>query len=301
MVSGALVMLFVVYQLWGTGLLQAADQRQLKDDVRDQIKESALSAVSEAPRGETSPPDEPTTATVPALQPQLGEAVGIISVPAIGLEQALIEGAGRDELKKGPGHYPHSPLPGHSGNVSIAGHRTTYGAPFFRLDELKPGDEVIVETVQGRFVYTITGSTIVSPDDVSVISATDDNRITLTTCNPKYSARERLIVTGTLRGDPVDAAPAPSNPPPAELASEDVPDARPAEPVQLAAEPRSGLDAMRPSTGLWTGAVLAVGVLWWLLVHRRHTWVAWAAGVLPFLAVLFFFFGEIERLLPTNY
>lgn len=283
--SGALLVLFVVYQLWGTNLLQAADQRDLKSDFRQAV-------ATAPPEPEATEPE--ATEPEPAPPPAVGEAVGILSIPAIGMEQALVEGAGRGELEKGPGHYPHSPLPGRSGNVSIAGHRTTYGAPFNRIDELAPGDEIVVETVEGTFTYEVAEQRIVAPDDVSVVTDTDDDRITLTTCNPKYSARERLVVVGSLRGDPVGSA---------------APDEAEAERGDVLLPPvdhldggsPSGLDAVRGGTALWTLLLLAVGGAWWAAGHWRRHWVSWFAPSLPFLLVLFFFFGEVERLLPAGY
>src|SRR3546814_9958345 len=99
-------------------------------------------------------------------------------------------------------------LPGPEGNAAIAGHRTTYGAPFNRIDELVPGDEIIVQTIQGEFRYTMTEQLIVSPSQVDVLDDKGDNRLTLAACHPKYSARERIIVVAQL--DPaVEALPRP--------------------------------------------------------------------------------------------
>src|SRR5205814_4284582 len=121
-----------------------------------------------------------------------------------------VEGVGVPDLKKGPGHYPGTPAPGQPGNVGIAGHRTTYGAPFNRIDELGPNDAIYVVTRQGQFRYEVIEKKIVAPKDVSVLDATPDNRLTLTTCTPKYSAAQRLIVVARLAGP---SAPAPASAP----------------------------------------------------------------------------------------
>ena len=136
-----------------------------------------------------------------------GESVARIRIPRLGVTKVVVEGVSVDALKKGPGHYPGTPLPGQEGNAAIAGHRTTYGAPFHRLDELEENDLIYVTTLQGSFVYRVTESVIVSPRDVYVLDPSEDNRLTLTTCHPRYSARERLVVTAELLGDAAEADP----------------------------------------------------------------------------------------------
>jgi sortase A len=130
-------------------------------------------------------------------------------VPALdGYEpKSVVEGVSVEDLKQGgPGHIPGTALPGEVGNVVLSGHRTTYGAPFNRWDELQPGDLVVLETRDGWFTYRITGSQVVLPNAVEVTfpvpgdsDATPSRRLlTMTTCNPEYSARERLIVSAEL-------------------------------------------------------------------------------------------------------
>ena len=104
--------------------------------------------------------------------PALGGPVGIISIPKIAVSMALVEGTDAEQLRSGPGHYPGTPLPGESGNVAIAGHRTTYLHPFYDLDRLVPGDKINLVTVQGLFVYRVTSSRSVDPTDVSVVAPT---------------------------------------------------------------------------------------------------------------------------------
>ena len=131
----------------------------------------------------------------------------------MGLDEIVVSGVGVDDLKKGPGHYSQTPLPGEHGNAAIAGHRTTYGAPFLDIDDLQPGDEVVATTYAGRFVYKVTGTTIVPPSEISVLDDTPDDRITLTSCDPKYSATNRIIVTATF--DAADSSPIVGQRPPA--------------------------------------------------------------------------------------
>ncbi len=141
MAIGLLVLLFVGYQLFGTNLIEARNQGTLKAEFQQQLTEA---------RPAVSPPGAlGTTALVPPPGP--GDPVGRMEIPRIGVDHILVEGVSVEALKRGPGHYPDTPLPGRSGNVGIAGHRTTYGAPFYRLDELEVGDPVVVTTAEGRF------------------------------------------------------------------------------------------------------------------------------------------------------
>ena len=130
-----------------------------------------------------------------------------LQIPAIGLDQYVVSGTSTADLSKGPGHYVGSAMPGQAGNVAIAGHRTTHGAPFNRLGQLapatnsRPGDRIILTTLSGqRLTYVVTGTPqAVSPSDVKVLNYFGDNRITLTTCTPEFSAAQRLIVVGELQ------------------------------------------------------------------------------------------------------
>src|SRR6266851_4327702 len=126
----------------------------------------------------------------------IGDPITKISIPAADLKPTVVvEGTGASALRAGAGHYPNTPLPGEEGNVAIAGHRTTYGKPFANLDRLNPGDEVVLETPLGRNVYRVTKAPfVVSNTDFTVISQTPGHTLTLTTCHPKGSASQRLVV-----------------------------------------------------------------------------------------------------------
>ena len=129
-----------------------------------------------------------------------GDPITKISIPAAGLKPTVVvEGTGASALRAGAGHYPNTPLPGEEGNVAIAGHRTTYGKPFANLDHLKPGDEILLETPLGKYIYKVSRDPFVAkPTEFSVISQTPGKTLTLTTCHPKGSARERLIIKAEL-------------------------------------------------------------------------------------------------------
>ncbi|NNF53397.1 MAG: class E sortase [Acidimicrobiales bacterium] len=236
---GCLTLTFAAFQLWGTGLAESRAQDGLENDFEtarlafaDFAEQNGLSAseVGQTDDPETvvltSPEDDPVmetpisqdqavtpVASVPdELKPQAGDALGVIRIPRIGVDKVVIAGTRRDDLRQGPGHYPSTPLPGQAGNAAIAGHRTTYGAPFGDIDLLVPGDQIVTETFQGTFYYevlpqttadgAVSGHAIVSPYDVQVLDDYGDNRLTLTACHPKYSARQRIVVQAKLVNQP---------------------------------------------------------------------------------------------------
>jgi sortase A len=293
---GVLILLFVAYQLWGTGIYTAREQSRLKDQFAHALEKTSATS--------TTVPAGPTTTTTPPPPAPSGDAVAMIRIPKIGVDNAVVQGVEVEDLRKGPGHYPETPLPGQLGNAAIAGHRTTYGAPFNRLDELSPGDPIEVTTLQGSYRYLVdtekdsdgntSGHIVVDPSQVEVLQPTPDPKrpgldlatLTLTTCNPKYSAAQRLVVKATWK--PVtDASPVPVAPP-----------VRPVVSVNL------GLAGARASKAplVWWGIVAAiVGGIWWWLFHRYRRWTIWLVGLIPFLLVLFYFYANLERVLPTNY
>jgi len=182
---------------------------------------------------------------LPLVYPEAGEAIARIVIPSIDVDTIVVAGVEIDDLRKGPGHFSTTPLPGQPGNAAIAGHRTTYGAPFGRLAELNAGDAIIVETLQGRFVYRVLpgqpgmaghtlGFRIVAPTALEVLDDVGDNRLTLTTCHPKYSSRKRLIVHAALVGDPVVRLPRPGEPIGAEFVRLAGPAGPPAVPLNVA-------------------------------------------------------------------
>lgn len=243
--SGVLILLFVAYQLWGTGLQAASAQGALTNEFEElfaeaglaeaafediEIIESAATPVpaTTAPGAPTATPAPPTPTPTPRPKAQIppellyqdeGDVMARILIDSINVDWNVVAGTGVDPLRRGPGHYSTTVLPGQPGNSSIAGHRTTYGAPFHRVDELNPGDEIKVQTLQGVAVYTVdahedaggqqVGHFIVDPSATWVLGDFEDNRLTLTACHPKYSAAKRIIVTATLVSEPFDLVPRP--------------------------------------------------------------------------------------------
>jgi sortase A len=133
-----------------------------------------------------------------------GRPLGRIKADAVGLETVIVQGVDSDSLRKGPGHYPQTSLPGLRGTVAVAGHRTTYGAPFRRLDDLVKRDEIVLEMPYGTFTYEVEETRIVKPSATWVIRRARQDRLVLTACHPLYSAAERIVVFARL----VDSRPA---------------------------------------------------------------------------------------------
>ncbi|HEX6117159.1 MAG TPA: sortase [Solirubrobacterales bacterium] len=127
-----------------------------------------------------------------------GEGIGRIRIPAIGAEYALVEGTDPGALRQGPGHYSATDLPGAGGTVGVAGHRTTYLAPFREIDQLEGGDEVIVEMPYATLVYSVDDARVVAPTQVGIVRQRKHERLVLTACHPLYSDTERYAVFADL-------------------------------------------------------------------------------------------------------
>jgi sortase A len=193
---GVVVLLFCAYEVYFTNLYTDKEQSRLGDAIHETW---------------AAPPPKPGSTLASTIP---GKALAIIRIPRIAMNgkvgphgaRVVVEGVGHEDLKKGPGHYPGTALPGAVGNMVISGHRTTYGAPFNRVDELRRGDAIVVETRDTWFTYRVTSEQVVSPSAVEVTYAVPGSKdavptkrlLTLTTCNPKYSAKQRLIVHALL-------------------------------------------------------------------------------------------------------
>jgi sortase A len=128
-----------------------------------------------------------------------GDALGRIEAPGMdGLNMVFVQGTDEASLELGPGHYPETAMPGQGKTVAIAGHRTTYLAPFRHIDSLKPKDKITLKMPYGTFVYGVQKSEIVDPSDVGVIHETGYERLVLSACNPLYSAAQRYIIFARL-------------------------------------------------------------------------------------------------------
>lgn len=195
-----LILLYLAYSLFFTGLTTSAAQRTMLDAWELDV------GPIDAPEGPSA--RDSGNGLAPA---EAGDAVAIMEFRRPGSTEPLVrsgpllvvEGVTRDDLMKGPGRYPGTGLPGQGGNFAVAGHRTTYGAPFFNLDQLRAGDEVLVtDRLGARWTYRVVAQRVVGPNASSVIGpdplAVDRPTLTLTTCHPRFSARQRLIVHAVL-------------------------------------------------------------------------------------------------------
>lgn len=372
--TGLLLFGFVAYQLWGTGIETARAQNSLENEFEELLAGTPPTTASPTPTSvddtvpsdssvdtvptESTPQDTVATTTAPdavaaaAALPAVaeGDPIARIEMPRIGVDKIVVAGVDKDDLKKGPGHYPETPLPGQLGNSAIAGHRTTFGQPFFDVDKLDSGDEIILTTLSGRYVYRVTGQQIVSPSDYQVIATTDPTRatLTLTSCHPKYTARERIIVFAELDPDastgivaeptinygrPLDETAAEEPDPSNTVVDPETTDAVDAAADETPAEgtASSGLDDPTMSAAelddeqinegiadafaegwfsdpgangqvaLWGLLLAAIGIGSYLLSRKvKRDWVGLLVGVGPFVITLYFFFQNVNRLLPPN-
>jgi sortase A len=260
--AGLLLLTFVAYQLWGTGIAEDRAQNDM-----------ATQFVRPQP-----------------VQPQFGGLVGRISIPSIGVSKYVVAGVRLKDLERGPGLFPGSPLPGQKGNVAIAGHRTTFGAPFSRIDEIQNNEKIILESRDGTFTYRVNGEPkIVSATDVAVVKTTNPDiaTITLVSCYPKWTSTQRIIVVATL-----DSTETPLPPTPFALNE------------ATTQEPIAGWfhDPTAWPTVLFFGlALILIRVVAGVMTRRGRRKISVypiAAGI--FVPTLFLFFGGLSRLLPAN-
>jgi sortase A len=205
----------------------------------------------------------------------------------------VVEGTNTPDLRKGPGHYTGTPLPGQAGNVAIAGHRTTYGHPFYNLDSVKVGDPIVLTTLQGVFVYDATKTLVVSPSDTQVVDNVIANQLTLTTCNPRFSATSRLVVQAMLAHSQLF----PNSGLPAVHAD---PKGR----HKAQSQSLAGNSNVSLADALFWGFVTALvitGIFFAAWRFRRRRWLIYGVGAVGTLILLWFFFGAVSPLLPASF
>ncbi len=287
--AGVLLLLFTAYQIWGTSIQESHTQAGLRTQLQAESGSAQIRrALAQATALDRLPTGPPVTAP-PTQDPPEGDPIGDIRIPVIGINQVVVEGTNTADLRKGPGHYIGTPLPGQGGNASIAGHRTTYGHPFYNLDSVKVGDPIVLTTLQGIFVYDATRSFVVSPSDTDVVKNVLADVLTLTTCNPRFSASTRLIVQAKLAHSqlfPNSGLPA----------------------ATLHADPKSqdlaGDSTIAPTDALFWGFVTVAvggGAFYAAYRFRRQRWLIYAVGAAGVLVLLWFFFGAVSPLLPASF
>lgn len=207
---GVLILLFVVYELWGTGFYTAAQQHKLESTIQKQWNAGGA----------------PDVSTLPVDNVPLGTGIAVLFIPRLGQHYhfVVVEGTEFSDLQRGPGHYPGTALPGQVGNFAVAGHRTTYQHPFKDIAKLRRGDYIVLETKDHWFTYRIEDipgtnipwKEIVSPTSVQVAYPVPDQSdpakaptlklLTFTSCHPEYSARERYVIHAMLVADTLKPA-----------------------------------------------------------------------------------------------
>jgi len=366
-VIGLLLFAFVGYQLWGTGIQTAQAQNRLEDEFErltgQATTTTAPSAATTTP-ATTAPPspgsDPVTTSAAPAttttvaapviVGPDIGDPIARLEIPDIDVDVIVVSGVGVQELREGVGHFPESRLPGQLGNAAFAGHRTTYGAPFIDVDDLEPGDRMVVTGAFGqRFVYAVTDTEIVGPGDYALVVPTDDESVatlTLSSCHPKRSSSQRIIVrselvveesspiagptpeqaaststlpattvpaTTTETSDPTSSSTSTASPPSTSTATTTPSTALPGELTPPPLDP--GGPGAQDAFGVgWfdDGAAWPHIVAWGLLLAfvgfgaarlaraTRRVWLGALGGIAPFVVILYFWFQNINRLLPPG-
>lgn len=190
----------------GGGADQAADTAA-STTAATTTSSTTTSSTSTSTTSSTTTTAAPTTTEAlpvpePAPDPRANEPVveiGTIELPKIGISKSMYEGVSLTVLDEGPGHWPGTAMPGHRGNVVVAGHRTSHDRPFRDIDQLTIGDEVVFTTMEGRFVYEVTGTEVVKPDAMWIIEQKDGFTATLFACHPPGSTRERIVVYARLK------------------------------------------------------------------------------------------------------
>lgn len=208
--AGIVILLFVVYELWITGLYTKAQQHKLLNTLTQQWDGQRPDRI-----GEISTASPAEIKNIP-----LGSGLAVLYIPRFGkgYHMVIVQGTDTSSLEKGPGHYTdfNSVMPGQVGNFAVAGHRTTYLHPFYNINELKKGDKIVLKTKTMWFTYTVEDSPaakgyphipyqeIVSPSDVQVAYPVPDQSnpnakpslkmLTFTSCNPRYSAAQRIVI-----------------------------------------------------------------------------------------------------------
>lgn len=218
---GVLLFGYLAFQLWGTGLYTAAAQDRLDQQLTERISATPVptSPTAAAPADAVQQPDPRPASTpvvaelIPEEPPAEGDAMGWIRIPEADVDHVIVSGVTPEVLKLGPGHMPWTPLPGQPGNAVVSGHRTTYGAPFFNLDRVEVGDEIYVETTIGTHTYQVREVLVVEPTGVWVTDPRPGSWLTLTTCTPRYSAAQRLVIAAELVDGPNRAAIYPASTP----------------------------------------------------------------------------------------
>jgi sortase A len=297
--TGLLLLGLVVYQLWGTGIETRRTQSALRQEF------NRIIATTEPSRADG------TSAFLPVT-----DALALIEIPSINIAKIIVEGITPKDLRRGPGHFPKTPMPGEIGNSAIAGHRTSYDAPFGNLNTIAPDDIIYVTTTKGKFAYTVKEVSVVAPDKTSVLANTPKvATLTLITCHPRFSTSQRLVVRAELSSTTPTTTPT-STPPSTPMPTTTIPQ------VVEAAPPEAISDVSANDFGKWfsdTSAIFPTLLCGALLIalttsrklirnrisrrvtQRRAASIAtYALLSIPFLVTLFYFYRYNNLLLHSG-
>ncbi|NQW59270.1 class E sortase [bacterium] len=294
--TGLLLLGLVVYQLWGTGIETRRTQSALRQEFNRIITKT-----------ETSRTDG-TSAFLPVT-----DALALIEIPSINIAKIIVEGITPKDLRRGPGHFPKTPMPGEIGNSAIAGHRTSYDAPFGNLNTVSLDDIIYVTTPKGKFAYTVKEVSVVAPDKTSVLANTPKvATLTLVTCHPRFSTSQRLIVRAELSSTTPPTTPT-STPTSTTTTTTQVVEATPPEVISDVSANDFGkwfADTSAIFPTLLCGALLIALATSRKLIRnqvsrrvtsRRASSIAtYALLSIPFLVTLFYFYRYVNLLLPAG-
>ena len=312
--AGVLILLFVVYQLWGTGIQEARAQNKLENEFESIIATTPAPTTTRetTTRPASASSTAPTTTVAPAAVPppvvEPGDPLARIEIPKIDVDKIVVAGVGVSDLRKGPGHYPQTPMPGQVGNSAIAGHRTTYGAPFFRSRRARSGRHHRGDDRAGAVPVPRDRDADREADRLQRARSDARRHAHAHVLQPAVQlARQRIIVKARLDTSVQDALPAAVTTvvaPPVDNGDEQT-IVEPIEDPTIAALDSfsagwfSDSSAWLP-TILWGLLATAVAVGFWFLGRHWKRWAAYLLAVIPFLFVLYFFYENVARLLPPN-
>ena len=338
---GLLMFAFVGYQLWGTGIQTAQAQNRLEDEFRAKLESTTTTTAATTTTtttvvtDSTTVPGETTTTVAtttvattipiaPTADPVLdGESIARLRIPRLGLDWQVVEGVTVADLKDGPGHFRETVMPGQLGNSAIAGHRTSNGHPFLELDQLEVGDLIEITTLVGAYTYAVTESLVVKPSEYAAVIPTIDPTvatIALITCDPAYTARNRLVVRATLVPEASSQVftPPPTTQPPLTVDTL-LPTGSTIAGVAVTTTPTtpddptfsnddafsdgwfSDSDAIPHVVG-WGMLLFAVGLgAYFAGRSANRLYVCFLVGFVPFVFVLYFWFENVSRILPPGF
>lgn len=205
-VTGALLIADVVVTLLWQEPVSAVIAHREQSKLKDQLKSLDRSIAADA-RGLPRLRSGRLAALARREQARVasGHALGRIRLPTLHRSYVMVQGTDSTSLHKGPGHYPDTALPGERGTVAVAGHRTTYLAPFKTIDQLRPGDPIVLQMPYGSFTYRVQETRIVEPTALWVTHNVGYPRLVLSACHPLYSASHRIVVFAKLAAAPIEA------------------------------------------------------------------------------------------------